>query len=126
MDELISPAYVNQSNQIWGSEGYKQFLKKLFEAFPNWHETIEDLLAEDDKLCVRLRIETGMQTGEFNLFGIKIPPTGKKSTVKSIQIWRIVDGKVVEQEGVYDELDLFIQTGLLIPTEEGKKLFPES
>ena len=125
LDELISPAYVNQSNQIQGSEGYKQFLKKLFEAFPNWHETIENILAEGDKVCVRLRIDTGTHTGEFNLFGIKIPPTGKKSTVKSIQIWRIVNGKVVEQEGVYDELDLFIQTGLLIPTEEGKKLFPE-
>ena len=126
LDELISPTYVNQSNQIQGSEGYKQFLKKLFEAFPDWHETIEDILAEGDKVCVRLRIETGTHTGEFNLFGIKIPPTGKKSTVKSIQIWRIVDGKVVEQEGVYDELDLFIQTGLLIPTEEGKKLLTQN
>ncbi len=126
LDELISPTYVNQPNQIQGSEGYKQFLKKLFQAFPNWHETIEDILAEGDKVCVRLRIETGMHTGEFNLFGIRIPPTGKKSTVKSIQIWRIVDGKVVEQEGVYDELDLFIQTGLLIPTEEGKKLLTQN
>jgi len=123
-DELISPTFISQSNQIKGSEGYKQFLEKLFEAFPNWHETIEDILAEGEKVCVQLRIETGMHTGEFDLLGIKVPPTGKKSTVKSIQIWRIVDSRVVEQEGVYDELDLLRQTGLIVPTEEGKKLFP--
>jgi len=126
IEELISPTYINQSNQIRGSEGYKQFLTKLFKAFPNWHETIEDIIAEGDKVCVRLRIETGAHTGEFNLLGIRVPPTGKKSTVKSIQIWRIVDGKVVEQEGVYDELDLLRQVGLIEPIGEGKKLFPEN
>jgi len=125
MEELISPTYLNQSNQIRGLEGYKQFLTKLFKAFPNWHETIEDIIAEGDKVCVRLRIETGPHTGEFNLLGIRVPPTGKKSTVKSIQIWRIVDGKVVEQEGVYDELDLLRQVGLIKPIGEGKKLFPK-
>jgi hypothetical protein len=43
-----------------------------------------------------------------------------------MQIWRIVDEKVVEQEGVYDELDLLRQVGLIVPTEEGKKLFSET
>ena len=123
-EELISPTYLNQSNQIKGSEGYKQFLIKLFKAFPDWHETIEEIIAEADKVCVRLRIDTGPHTGEFNLLGIKVPPTGKKSTAKSIQIWRIVDGKVVEQEGVYDELDFLIKMGLIERVGEGKKLFP--
>lgn len=122
-EELISRTYINQSNQIKGSEGYKQFLIKLFRAFPDWHETIEDIIAEGDKVCVRLRIDTGSHTGEFDLLGIRVPPTGKKSTVKSIQIWRIVDGKVVEQEGVYEELDLLRQVGLIEPIGEGKKLF---
>jgi len=125
-EELISPIYVNQSNQIQGFEGYKQFLAKLFTAFPHWYETIEDIIAEGDKVCVRLRIDTGAHTGEFDLLGIKVPPTGKQSTVKSIQIWRIVDGKVVEQEGVYAELDLLRQMGLIVPTGEGKKLFPQN
>jgi len=125
IEELISPTYVNQSNQIKGLEGYKQFLTKLFKAFPSWHETIEDMVAEGDKVCVRLTIDTGAHTGEFDLLGIRVPPTGKRSTVKSIQIWRIFDGKVMEQEGVYDELDLLRKVGLIIPTEQGKKLFPE-
>jgi len=125
IEKLISPTYFNQSLQLHGPEGYKQFLTMLFKAFPNWHETIEDLIAEGDKVCIRLRIDTGKHTGEFNLLGIKVSPTGKKSTVKSIQIWRIVDGKVVEQESVADELVLLKQMGLIVPTEEGKKLFPQ-
>ena len=124
VEELISPTYVNRANQIEGLEGYKQFLTRLYAAFPDWHETIEDLLAEGDKVCVRLRIETGIHTGGLDLLGVRVPPTGKQSTVKSIQIWRIVSGKVVEQEGVYDELELLRQMGLVMPTEEGKKLFP--
>ncbi len=124
LEELISPTYVNQANRIEGLEGYKLFLTKLFAAFPNWRETIEDSLAEGDRVCVRLRIETGIHTGEFNLLGIRVPPTGKQSTVKSIQIWRFVDGRVVEQEGVYGELDLLRQVGLIMPIGEGKKLFP--
>lgn len=125
IEELISPTYINKSNQIRGPEGYRQFLTKLFKAFPNWHETIEDVVAEEDKVCVRLKIDTGVHTGQFDLLGISVPPTGKRSTVKSIQIWRVVDGKVVEAEGVYDELDLLIQVGLIEPIGEGKKLFPE-
>jgi len=126
IEKVISPSYINQSNQMKGPEGYKQFLNKLFKAFPSWHETIDDMVAEGDKVCVRLTIDTGAHTGEFDLLGIRVPPTGKKSTVKSIQIWRIVDGKVLEAEGIYDELDLLIQVGLIEPKGEGKKLFPEN
>ena len=123
--ELISPIYVNQSNQIKGSEGYKQYLTKLFKAFPSWHETIEDMVAEGEKVCVRLTIDTGIHRGEFDFLGIRVPPTGKRSAVKSIQIWRVADGKVVEVEGVYDELDLLMKADLIEPRGEGKKLFRE-
>jgi len=125
IEKLISPTYFHKSLQLHGPEGYKQFLTMLFKAFPSWHETIEDTIAEGDKVCVHLKIDTGTHTGEFNLLGITISPTGKKSTVKSIQIWRIVDGKVAEEESVADELVLLKQLGLIIPTEKGKKLFPE-
>jgi len=128
LDELIAPEFIEGRNtpfELRGPEGYKQLLTVIFKAFPDWHETIEDIIAEGDKVCVRLKIDTGTHTGEFDFLGITVSPTGKKSTVKSIQIWRIVDGKVVEQESVYDELDLSRQLGLIEPTEKGKKLFPE-
>ena len=125
IEKLVSPTYVNQSLQLHGPEGYRQFLTMLFTAFPNWHETIENIIAEGEKVCIKLKIETGTHTGEFNLLGITVAPTGTKSTAKSIQIWRIVDGRVVEQDSVADEFDLMIKLGLIVPTEEGKKLFPE-
>jgi C-1 hydroxylase len=73
IDELISPTYFNQSNQIRGPEGYRQFLTKLFKAFPNWHETIEDIVAEGDKVWVRFTA-TGTHVGEW----LGLAPTRKK------------------------------------------------
>ena len=61
IEKLISTTYVNQSLQLHGPEGYRQFLTMLFAAFPNWHETIEDIIAEGEKVCVLLRIDTGIQ-----------------------------------------------------------------
>ena len=123
LEELIAPIYLHKTLKLEGPEGYRQFLKILFKAFPDWHETIEEMIAEGDKVCVRLVIDTGAQTGEMNFMGATVPPTGNRSTVRSIQIWRIEDGKVVEQESVYDELDLYKQLGLIEPTERGRVLF---
>ena len=109
LDELISPYYFDQTLQLRGPEGYKQFLTMLFKGFPDWYETIEDLIAEGDKVCIRLKIDTGTHTGEFR----GLAPTGKKTTFMAIQIWRIVDGKVVEKESVYNFLDFFKQLGVI-------------
>ena len=93
LNELISPNYFDQTLQLRGPEGYRQFLTVLFKGFPHWHETIEDVIAEGEKVCVCLTINTGKHMGEF----LGLAATGKKSTHKYIQIWRIVDGKVVEK-----------------------------
>ena len=121
LDELIAPDYFDQTLQLRGPEGYKQFLTMLFKGFPDWHETIEDIIAEGDKVCVRLKIDTGTHTGEFR----GLAPTGKKSTFTAIQIWRIVNGKVLEKESLYDFLDFFKQLGVIEYTEKAKELFPE-
>ena len=121
LDELIAPDYVDYTLQLKGPQGYKEFLTVLFKAFPDWHETIEDLIAEGDKVCVRLTINTGIHTGEFR----GIAPTGKKSTHKTIQIWQIIDGRITKKESIYDQLDFLRQLGIIEYTEKGKKLFPE-
>ena len=125
IDELIAPTYFIESLQLRGSEGHKQLLRVIFKAFPDWRETIQDMVAEGDKVVVSLDIETGAQTGEFSLMGVTVPPTGNKSKTKSIQIWRIVGGKVVGRESVYDWMGLYRILGLIEPTEKGKELFPE-
>ena len=59
-------------------------------------------------------------TGEYLGFA----PTGKKITLTGVNFWRIVDGKIVARDGVYDLLAFFKQLGV-IDTEKAKELLPE-
>ena len=118
-DEFIAPDYFDHSNQV-GSEGVKQLFIMGFRGFPDWHEAIDDIIAEGDKVWLRLTY-TGTHTGEF--FGLA--PTGNKVTMKAVAIYRIVNGKLVEGWFINDGLDMFKQIGAIEYTEKGKKLFPE-
>ena len=118
-DEFIAPDYFDHTNQV-GPEGLKQLFNMAFKAFPDWHETIEDIIAEGDKVWVRLTY-TGTHTGEF--FGLA--PTGKKVTMTSVAIYRIVNGKLVEGRFIDNNLGMFKKIGAIEITEKGKKLFPE-
>ncbi len=123
----MAPNFVDERNtpfELRASEGYKQFVRVLFKGFPDWHETIEDIMAEGDKVCVLLTA-TATHTGEWNFFGVPLAPTGKKITYIAVNIWRVIDGKIVERKSVRDLLVLLIQIGLIEPTEKGKKVFPE-
>jgi len=95
----------------------KQFYTMFLNAFPDYHETIEDIIAEGDKVWHRFKC-TGTHTGEFQ----GLAPTGKKVTWTGVNIWCIVDGKVVEKESVYDMLDFLKQLGIIEYTEKAKKL----
>jgi len=124
LDELIAPDFFHPTWQLRGAEGFKQFYAMFLKGFPDCHETIEDIIAEGDKVWHRFKT-TGTHTGEFEFGKITLAPTGKKFTMTGVNFWRIVDGKVVEKEGVYDQLGFFKQLGVIEYTEKGKKLFPE-
>ena len=127
LDEFIAPDFVDERNtpfELRGLESYKQFETNVIQGFPDFQETIEDIIAEGDKVWVYFRF-TGTHTGEWNLFGIPLAPTGKKITWTGVNIWRIVEGKVVERKSVRDILDFLRQLGIIEPTEKAKKLFPE-
>jgi len=126
LDELIAPDFVEGRDtpfELRGPEGYKQFVTMLFKGFPDWHETIEDIIAEGDKVCVHLTA-TATHTGEWNFLGVTLVPTGKKITYAAVDIWRVVGDKIVERKSVRDLLAFLTQLGLVEPTEKGKKLFP--
>ncbi|MHA2427410.1 MAG: ester cyclase [Candidatus Hermodarchaeia archaeon] len=55
-----------------------------------------------------------------------IAPTGKKITTEMVDIFRIVNGKLVEYRDVNNNLDFLKQLGIIEYTEQGKKLFPEN
>ena len=120
LDDIVAPDFFDHAHQQQGLESLKQRLKMGLDAFPDWHETIEDIIAKGDKVWVRLSY-TGTSTGEW--FGLA--PTGKKVTTTAVDIHRIVNGKLVEYWNVTDVLGFMIPLGLVEYTEKGKKFFPE-
>ncbi len=127
LDEFIATDFVDERNTSFetrGLENFKKFEAMFIKAFPDFHETIGDIIAEGDKVWVYEKV-TGTHKGEWNVFGITLPSTGRKITYAVVGIWRIVDGKVVERKSIRDMLDFFGQIGVIEPTEKGKKLFPQ-
>jgi len=86
LDELMALDYVDHTNEARGRENVKQFYTMAFKDFPDFHRTIEDIIAEGDKVWARHKT-----TGTA--------PSGKKMELTSINIFRIVNGKVVEGWG---------------------------
>ena len=118
-DAFIAPNYVDHSNKV-DREGLKQLFNAGLTAFPDWYETIEDIIAEGDKVWVWLSY-TGTHKGDF----MGLPPTGKKITSQAVDIYRIVDGKLAEYWNVTDNLNIFKQIGAIEITEKGKQIIPE-
>lgn len=123
-DELVAPDYVDHTHHTKGREAFINLFTMAFNGFPDWYENIEEIIAEDDNVWVRV-IATGTHTGEWNLFGIPLPPTGNKVRMEMVFIWRLIDGKLVEGREVDDSLDFLRQLGLAKYTEKGKKIFQE-
>jgi steroid delta-isomerase-like uncharacterized protein len=93
--------------------GFTQFIGAFFQALPDFHYTIDDVLADGDRVAVRLTAQ-GTQQGEFN----GIPPTGKRATWGEMHIGRIKDGAIVEHWGQIDNLGMLQQLGV-IPGPQG-------
>ncbi len=119
LDEFVSQDYVDHTNKLRGLESLKQLMSAGIKGVPDWHETIEDIIAEGDKVWVSLAY-TGTHTGE--MFGIT--PTGNKITATAVDIYRVVNGKLAEYWNVTDKLALLKPQGIVEYTEKGKKLFP--
>jgi steroid delta-isomerase-like uncharacterized protein len=111
VDELGAPDIVVHSptpgQEIRGAEGLKQFYIMLRAAFPDIHFTIEDQIAEGDRVVTRW-IAQATHTGEFQ----GLAPTGKLVKLAGIDVDRIVDGKVVECWPFTNDLDLLQQLGV--------------
>lgn len=113
VDELYAPDFVDHNAQPGtppGREGIKAGIAAFHQAFPDLTYTLEDLIAEGDRVVDR-GIVTGTHLGP--LFGM--PPTGKRIRVEAIDIFRIANGKIAEWWHQEDDLGLFQQLGLMPP-----------
>jgi steroid delta-isomerase-like uncharacterized protein len=112
IDELLAPDYVNHSpgmpDQPPGPEGVKAVVSMFRSGMPDLRVTIDDLIAEGDKVATRYTIE-GTHQGE--LFGV--PPTGRRLSIESMTVERVSGGKIIEHRRITDTLDMMQQLGVV-------------
>jgi steroid delta-isomerase-like uncharacterized protein len=110
LDELYPPDVVwhMPEQELRGIEEAKQYVSTFLEAFPDVSFSVEDLIAEGDKVVSRFTAR-GTHQGETEEFG---PPTGRQFEQEGITIHRIEDGKIVEEWSQYDNLSILQQLGL--------------
>ena len=110
VDELTAPDFVPHS---WpgvepGVESLKQAQRRVAAGLEDARMTIEDVIAEGDKVAVRL-ISHGRHVGEF----MGMPASGKEYDISEIHIFRIADGKVAEHWRDADMLGMLRQLGAM-------------
>jgi steroid delta-isomerase-like uncharacterized protein len=113
VEQCLAPDYIDRSpppGVAPGIEGVKQFIGMLRAAFPDSRTEIEDVIADSDKVVIRWTGH-GTNTGPF----MGMPPSGKPTTVTGIDIYRVVDGRVVESWTNWDALGLMQQLGVIPP-----------
>ncbi len=112
VDEHVAPDVIERNpmvpSQGPGLEGYRQVVGMTLSAFPDIQISIEDLIAEGDRVVVRWTCR-GTHRGEF----AGIPPTNKQVTFTGIDIYRYKGGKRVETWRQLDALGLGQQLGVV-------------
>lgn len=117
---MLAPDYARHSQattempEIRGVEAMLEFLEASFTTFPDWHEEIELMIAEGDKVAY-VTTGTGTQTGPMG----DIPPTGKKVEITNYIVQRIENGKIAETWIGWDNLAALVQLGLFPPPDAG-------
>ncbi len=108
LDGLIAPDYVYhaETGDLRGIEGMRELVSAYRAAFPNVRFTVEDIVAEGDRVVVRFTA-VGTQRGEF----LGIAPAGKAISVSVIDLVRLRDGQIVEDWERFDLLNMLTQLG---------------
>jgi steroid delta-isomerase-like uncharacterized protein len=115
VDELFAPNYVNHdptNPEVRDLKGFKEYIVATRTALQEMKVTIDDLIAEGDKVAGRW---TARATHKAEWGGI--PATGKQVTMTGMTISRFVDGKTVENWWSTDSLGLLQQLGIVPPME---------
>jgi steroid delta-isomerase-like uncharacterized protein len=111
IDEVVEPDVLIRTPlpvEATGAQALKEVFARLHRAFPDLHITVEDLIAEGDKVVSRNSV-TGTHQGEY----MGRPPTGKSIMYNEIFIFRFAGGRVAETWGVVDVLSQMRQLGVV-------------
>ncbi len=105
---LVENIELHGTGLLPGLEVVKQFLTMFTAAFPDGHYTVEDVIAEGDRVVARTSFNG---THKADLQGI--PATGKSVSMPSITIFRLDNGKISEGWVINDELGMMQQLDLM-------------
>ncbi len=112
-DEIVAADFVDHPPTRFfdigrvGPASLKEASRKFHVAFSDFHDKMEQVVAEGDRVAY-LGTISGINDGE--LFGF--PATGKRMSVRGINFFRLHDGQIVERWGQFDVLLLMQQLGL--------------
>jgi steroid delta-isomerase-like uncharacterized protein len=112
INEIISPSHALQASNIFGSsigpEAYKRNALLFFAGYPDLHWTIEDTIAEKDKVVACWTI-SGTHKGDY----LGVPATNKKVSVEGITIHHITNGKIMDSYVSWDIWGMMQQLGVV-------------
>jgi steroid delta-isomerase-like uncharacterized protein len=109
IDELIAPDITFRGSlgiTVQGIAGFRGYVNTMRAAFPDFHNRIDDLIAEDDRVVARLTY-SGTHRGE--IFGL--PPTGRSVRYAGVALFRITAHRISEGWVLGDTLGLLKQLG---------------
>jgi steroid delta-isomerase-like uncharacterized protein len=111
-EQLLAPDFVGHfpgvPGPVRGVAGWKQLFDGFLAAFPDYRETVDDLVADGHRVAARIAFG-GTHRGDL----IGLPPTGKPVTVTGMAILRIAGGRIAEQWAAVDMLGLLQQLGAI-------------
>ena len=111
VDELFVPTFIDHDSSMpeaKGPAGIKRLAAMVHASFPDVHFTIEDMIAEADRVVYRYSV-SGTHQKDF----MGIAATGKQISFTGIHIYRVCDGKLQEEWENWDMLGLMRQLGVI-------------
>jgi steroid delta-isomerase-like uncharacterized protein len=121
INEIVSPSHAIQAPTVAGSavgpEAYKREVLRFLAGYPDLQWTIDDLIAEEDKVVARWTM-SGTHKGEY----LGVPATNKKVSVDGITIHHITNGKIMDSYSNYDALGMMQQLGVVSALGHAKSL----
>ena len=110
VDELVTEDFTphNWGPTPPGRDGLKQTIERVSAGLSDTSMTIEDVIAEGDRVAVRLT-SSATQSGPF----MGLPPSGKRYEIEEIHWFRLRDGQITEHWHQADFLGMLRQLGAM-------------
>lgn len=113
LEEYLDPGFKvyipSNSGEPMSLEQFKGWMEVIFQGFPDSHYDIQDIFCEGDLVCIRWTY-TATQQGDY----MGVPATGKKVVGSAIEIFRVENGKIVEERSEMDAMGMMLQLGFVL------------